>query len=216
MVSELGSPEATPRDVSDQQRIASPVKIFIQEANRPPEISSVSPLAPSPVLPRVSPLPTVQEVRSKEVPLSKAKESVSAHRPFRDEFVKIRELQNTGASIEPMKRQLQSGVVQAQNPAPLSSLKLQAKKDKGPSTENLSSLKTLIDAAFARQENKESKENNQPAPVPPEKNIVEAPAKTIPTIPKAPLAPPALLDDAPSAQALNEVPEAVLRGVLAD
>lgn len=103
--------------------------------------------------------------------------------------------------------------------AALSSLKSQPKKDKGPSTENLSSLKALINAAFVHEE-----ENSETRTISPRENVSqkrnmeqgETSFRQNPPAPP-PLRPPlSLLGDTPSAPISKEVPEDVLRGVLAD
>ena len=97
-------------------------------------------------------------------------------------------------------------------PASLSSLKSQAKKDKGPSMQNLSSLKTLIDAAFATRPEPEraGDAKEKTPPLSQKESFYTAPvAQTTAT-------PPSLLGDMRTAQGTKEVPEDVLRGVLAD
>ena len=110
-------------------------------------------------------------------------------------------------------------------PAGLSSLKSQPKKNKGPSTENLSSLKTLIDTAFARHENKgkseaantpQQKTSQQLPPKEHNRQQQQKPFHQMPPSAPPPRVPQSLLDDASHAPALKEIPENVLRGVLAD
>ena len=149
------------------------------------------------------------------------------HQPFRDEFVKIREPQKVAVTTSPSRElapkrpptqtsSLQQPVVPSR-PTGLFNLKLQQKKDKGPSTQNLSSLKTLIDAAFANRD--EEKPQINKANEITEKSISSNHTKESRTpIPQLPSlsTPPSLLGDMGTVQHTKEVSEDVLRGVLAD
>lgn len=100
--------------------------------------------------------------------------------------------------------------VERKEGASLSVLKSQPKKDKGPTEGNLSSLKAALErvAVTAQQKSTPTRE----AQVPP------TPKPVAPTA-SAPIATPVrapLLDDAPLATPRHEVPEDVLRGLLAD
>lgn len=123
--------------------------------------------------------------------------------------------------------------------AALSSLKSQPKKDKGPSTENLSSLKALINAAFVHREGeakteipvdpphvhvsqKEDAERKKIAPQqasslnnPPLADRAND-SKVVSAAPTSPRVHPSLLDDVPPHQTFKEIPENVLRGVLGE
>ncbi|OGZ12336.1 MAG: hypothetical protein A3C93_03420 [Candidatus Lloydbacteria bacterium RIFCSPHIGHO2_02_FULL_54_17] len=146
--------------------------------------------------------------------------SVPMHQPFRDELQKMRVPEGETVRVQvqaprrtedasrPPKRELET---EHRSPASLSTLKSQAKKDKGPSTENLSSLKTLIEAAFATKDDNRKVEHIPP-PIPERRkeSFNKAP------IASSPAATPSLLDNARPVQAPKEVPEDVLRGVLAD
>lgn len=107
----------------------------------------------------------------------------------------------------------------------LSVLKSQPKKDKGPSEANLSSLRSVLDAALAKE--KSEKEAiifpNLQTGAPVQSLSVEEKEvlSTVPSTPKIPIKipvaqPASLLGDIEDVQKPKEVPEDVLRSVLAD
>ncbi|MDO8521053.1 MAG: TraM recognition domain-containing protein, partial [bacterium] len=122
-----------------------------------------------------------------------------------------------GAGAGVFRRDNKSQTPSPQAPASLSMLKFEQKKDKGPSTQNLFSLKTLIDAAFRGGD---EKSKNEQTTLPPTENqrTQNASAPTVPATPPSqlPKVSASLLDDIPQSQNPKEIPEDVLRGVLAD
>ncbi len=94
-----------------------------------------------------------------------------------------------------------------QNRAPLAMLKSDAKKDKGPSEENLSSLKAALMRASAERQNAAS----EPAPRPTTPTSVPTSGQAAP--PPRPTPPPFFPKEGPVTNA-KEVPESVLRGIL--
>jgi len=130
---------------------------------------------------------------------------------------------NTKPYVRPNEK-VQTSVMPQVN---LSVLKSQPKKDKGPSEANLSSLRAVLDAALAKE--KVAKEVKTPTTISSQDEhsvqslqkeekketvtLNESP-KTAPTPPPTP--PVSLLGDTKEATPLKEVPEEVLRSVLAD
>lgn len=95
------------------------------------------------------------------------------------------------------------------NAASLSTLKANPKKDKGPSAENLSSLRAALEASLAKKES--AAEEKKPA----NKQNEVIPVRT--TTPQTQVQKPlSLLDEPERASAPKEVPEDVLRGLFAD
>lgn len=202
------TPSVTPSSLDVSHRnipggIGASHEISAQYQTRPPEISPQV----SPALPAAVPPPMVREGSGKESVSNE--ERRGTHQPFRSELIKMREPQQATRSTT--QSNAPARVLQPQSPAPLSSLKTQAKKDKGPSTENLSSLKTLIRAAFAVGSDEEKKIPFTPLQKEkPKENFSSAPVAS------GVANPPSLLGDVRSVQNPKEVPEDVLRGVLAD
>ena len=139
--------------------------------------------------------------------------------PFREEFVKMQESQKAMPQVLPERKltplhlstQANVGgghVASLSRTAPLSHLKSQPKKDKGPSTENLSSLRTLLDAAFSG--GREAEAPKKASPITPPEHVEKTPSY------RPPAPPPSLLGDASPASGPKEIPEDVLRNVLAD
>lgn len=96
-------------------------------------------------------------------------------------------------------------------PVSLSSLKMSPKKDKGPSTENLSSLRAVLEASLAPK--------NDPQPPTQTAQTPQRNAEKT-ELPKTAVLPPAkprsLLEEIPERQTPNEVPEEVLKNLLSD
>lgn len=96
----------------------------------------------------------------------------------------------------------------------LSSLKTEYKRDKGPSTENLTSLKSALEAVLTKAKKDDVQAPPSGAPtegIPPPRRPVPPPQQKTET-----QEPRVLLSDEFSPQKPREVPEDVLRGVLAD
>lgn len=153
--------------------------------------------------------------RGRESERAEGGTSSVVHQPFKDELLKLRETPKTdpNTALRPPERvpTREPSAPPPARSASLANLKSQPKKDKGPSTANLSSLKTLIDAAFA---SREEAPKNAPPPRLPE------PAKRS-SLASAPLASasapaPSLLGTTREHGSPKEIPEDVLRGILAD
>lgn len=108
---------------------------------------------------------------------------------------------------------------------PLSVLKSQPKKDKGPSEENLSSLKEALMATMASQKKKEIRtEVHEVAGEKKQEEVAAAPLGTpvvstfMPTAQKTVFTEKRneLLEEVPSSVPSREIPEHVLRGLLED
>lgn len=218
-----------------------------QEVFRPqPHFSGTLPSVLPPPSPAVSPSRSFTmerarpEIRSTQGEQAERESTFDqpTRQPFRDEFLKMQEPQKTPPLPPERKlakkfpetsphRERRGGEMSAvasssrslSHATPLAHLKSQPKKDKGPSTENLSSLKALIDAAFASG----AKEKSETAGTTSVEGLVTRPKntdqgnvhkKTSPIL--TPPSPPSLLNDDSPALAPKEVPEDVLRGVLAD
>ncbi len=159
---------------------------------------SVPTSVPTPIVRPTPPAPMVFTAKEKPATLPQPLPP-STHQPFRQSFT-------AGAGLVAQK----PVAVERKEGASLSVLKSQPKKDKGPTEGNLSSLKAALErvAVTAQQKSTPTRE----AQVPP------TPKPVAPTA-SAPIATPVrapLLDDAPLATPRHEVPEDVLRGLLAD
>ncbi len=226
--------EETPRTAPEDQKIAVPLRPRAAEADSPRGVPAITNMPPASVQQQYRPrVPgdehsdTPLDRRSPEVRGGAGGETIGpaglseTHQPFRDELKNIRSVRPQSDMNGEFKRPLPPeqkkptfparSAPGGQASAPLSSLKSQPKKDKGPSTENLSSLKTLIEAAFAPREDKGKSPEAPPSPPrAPKENLSTAP------IVSSPAPAPSLLDNARPVQAPKEIPEDVLRGVLAD
>ncbi len=191
---------------------------------RPDVVVDVSPPPPPREVPAF--VPRVEQPMPVAPPFTTVPPQV--HQPFKQSFSQIKTetppkefaaIQQKFTPSGPPKK------VEAEGSAPLSILKSQPKKDKGPSEGNLTSLKEALLAAMASNIRKEkgvedgvtaTPSGESPAapvlqeeqPVP---RFVPTPPKTVPTE-----APKELLREDFGVPARNEVPEHVLRGLLED
>jgi len=152
------------------------------------------------------------------------------HQPFKQEFQKLNTDRDTKDSVNE-KPQQESEAVQTRPSvasAPLSLLKSQPKKDKGPSAENMSGLKAALHAAMTSNKGQvpssgESKISPNPRVPHVSPDSIEQGKSYIPKVieekstkPIPEIKPRVLLDDMISPVTPQEIPEDILRGVLAD
>ncbi len=151
------------------------------------------------------------------------------HRPFAEVFSKVNQKEEsppTPPSALPIREKQSSGEVHvhgerlplsrppAQSPvgasaASLSLLKANPKKDKGPSEENLSSLRAVLEASLAKKTPKGEERSVQ------DKKYEPLPKKASPLPAQPPKRAP-LLEGEEQTQSPKEVPEDVLKGLFAD
>ena len=227
------SPAPTPVSVSAPRAFTErapqvPLRPAPAPVLRAPEPQAVTPKAQT---------PDVAQVEERGV-------GGGSHQPFRDELKKLPFLQettqgmqtaessnafpsaNTGRPLRnpppasaPKNDLSTSRPITPSRPMPLAHLKSQQKSDKGPSTQNLSSLKELINAAFVSGPVERSGGVPAPQSQPELRTEIREQEKMIPkavVVPTPPvLTPPSLLGDMPSPQSLKEVPEDILRNILA-
>jgi len=235
---ELPRTEVTP---VSQREIVAPTPLSVPMVTPPrPTPQVLVEATPEPVLPT----PETRVQAPEHTPPTRQTEGGGVHQPFREELKKLPLPQETtqDKQIEKGKNSFSSANIprppqqppltsvqknepptpptSSARPMPLAHLKSQQKSDKGPSTQNLSSLKELINAAFAGSPTERS--GATPAPQTPPSLRQETPKQEMP-IPKAAVVapppapvPPSLLGDVPSLQYPKEVPEDVLRSVLAE
>ena len=152
----------------------------------------------------------------------------SAHQPFKQSFSQLKEVKydrEATESVAPAQTFTPTDTTKpkfnsnnkpkpaTQETTPLASLKSQPKRDKGPTEANLSSLKAALDSVMAAGVSSQKAQTPLPTTtaVPPvfqEKPAVPVEKNTPP--------PPPLLETIKSPVVLHEIPEDVLRGVLAD
>ena len=155
--------------------------------------------------------------------------AIPMHQPFKQEFQK---LSTDGTSKEVVNGNRETKIERPQQKAtmgaPQSLLKSQPKKDKGPSAENMSGLKAALDAAMrgnagqggvsvATQIPESGIPSQRMASTSPQEKpsgVTKTEEKIEKPIPEN--KPRVLLDDIVSPITPHEVPEDVLRGVLAD
>jgi len=94
-----------------------------------------------------------------------------------------------------------------QEHASLATLKMSPKKDKGPSTENLSSLRAVLEASLAAKNDIKT---------PPPKPAAADEKKESPPPPQPAQKPASLLEEFPQKNQPKEVPEDVLKNLLSD
>jgi len=206
LVSPISSPPISPPTFSNiPKRVEPPI------VQSPPRL----PTPPNPSLPSVS-HPTLPVITSRRVPQKNAspvpppqsQAMAPSYRPFKEGFAKI------GNPESPEERE-------SLTPRPLtslSSLKNNQKSNKGPSSGNLSSLRAALDAAMAAPPQPEAKK--EPAPKIEQKDdAIHTPHISTPRITNEVLQPkiqPSLLEETPILQGPREVPEEVLKKLLAD
>jgi len=163
---------------------------------RPP-LGVVPPPLPRPLVGAPAPL---QKVVPPQMPVVGAPAAV--HRPFASALKESAETPTTAPSPQEQKE------TSKEHPVSLSTLKITPKKDKGPSAENLSSLKAVLEAAMVGKSSEESS-----APIVPVQKI---PTAQTPPPPLSKPTPPPLLTPIPEPVKQKEVPEHVLKNLLAD
>ncbi len=183
--------------------ISHPSLPEIQTSPRPQQSETVQNVTP-PIVSRRVPQKFPPSVSRPPSPVTPS----PTHRPFQEGFAKI-----ANSAIE---------AAPSATPRPplasLSSLKNNPKSNKGPSSENLSSLRAALDAAMKTQVPPEEKKEFAPKTAPhvlpmaiPTTQSAHASSET-----PMPKQKSSLLEDVPVAQSSNEVPEEVLKKLLAD
>jgi hypothetical protein len=215
-----------------------PLKAALQKIAESPQVPEVPPPASvqytppsSVVVPRKNTPVTLPPVAVLESTLPPAKD---IHRPFAEVFSKIdpkeaplRTPQGVAQIHEkrhadgepthvhgerfpsPPRPVTQTPVGSRTGAAPLSMLKANPKKDKGPSAENLSSLRAVLEASLAGKASKGEGEHT-----PGKKQEPVSGRVTPPPAPPRKQAP--LIEESESVPSPKEVPEDVLRGLFAD
>jgi hypothetical protein len=216
------SPSLAPTTEAPRLFVPSkPVAPFIPSiAETPPPIVPVAPLAsvPStppaplplvPMKPVVAETPPPQKVFVPSAPamprVTQVPQPAPVHQPFKQSFSQLNAPAVSGTERITQK----PAFVET---ASLSSLKSQQKKDKGPTEANLSSLKAALEAVMVG-----APQSKLSPPPPKEPNQILPQSAPSPVV-KKDTPPPQrpLLEEVRSSSQVQEVPEDILRGVLAD
>lgn len=201
--------------------------IVVPKSPRP--VQNIEPIHKEVVSPQLTPANTEFSVpkidRRQDARLRDNSPSPTVYKPFKNQFSKSGTPSiSTAASVAVPQKFVSSGGPQkssVEKSAPLSILKSQPKKDKGPSEENMTSLKEALLAAMATNKQKEMAEEKKPEKdsITPSAAIIQEPVDFTETK-KENYARPELktefLNSRYSATTPTEVPEDVLRNVLAD
>lgn len=192
-----------------------------------PETVAIVPPPPPPLPPREVPAFVPRVEPAIVAPPTPATHS-PVHQPFKQSFSQIKSETSPKEFVAPAQKFTPSGPpkkIEAEVSAPLSILKSQPKKDKGPSEGNLTSLKEALLAAMASNIRKEKGAEASVVVAPIEESPVAAVLPETPPAPRFVPTPPKivpaeaqkeLLSEDLSVSPRNEVPEHVLRGLLED